>query len=625
MSDAYLKSVAHYTCMHACRQTNLENVSWWYGAQQNSKILIRVQGTIRKCGAYYYIMITDISIQNLRGIKQCEIHNLGHINLFIGKNSVGKSTVLESLLLVSSVIFYPQNQLFVLINRKSARSWHLRELWYQYDPNLELSISLSFDDENHLHMTAYRNQKDPKKFSFNISSTANESPVEIIEINEDAGAESRESFARGGIPIYEPDTSKRAIEKRDLLKLPNKISNFLEGVTLIDPIGRMRTSLLEEEFQKVKFSGKYVDIAEALRQIYEEQMKSWELFPYMSRRGGENRTAFMYEGGRPVYVDNLGDGVKYGFAAMALAYNRRYSALLMEEIETHQHPSSLRMLIKFLIEIVKENHLQLFVSTQSPDALRYFKMFCPETKVLRIKKDPAEDIVYAYDEENLTRVFREVGWDFGDLLQYERIAVVDGIEDEVIIEDFFQKIRGYPLESEGVKLLLSRGNQKKFGEWVRTIAISSRELIVVKDLDTMKDHNDVMMLVVSWLRSLENEGWNVQEGEEQVIGEHSTSGKKWKILKSNILKAGNPQRFPKYKKHSITDYLLEVVLDHPELTSKLAPILEISGYQPKANSSKKELESLFGRYDMNTVRLIVQATSKEMIPNSIRDDIISVI
>ena len=570
-------------------------------------------------------MITDISIQNLRGIKQCEIHNLGQINLLIGKNSAGKSTILESLQLVSSVIFYPENQIFVLINRKSARSWHLRELWYKYDPNLELSISLSFDDENNLRMTAHRDSRDPRRFAFNVSSTANESPIEVLGINEDAGSGMQESFARGGMAIYKPDMSERARKKRDPLKLPNKISNFLEGITFIDPIGKMRTSIFEEEFQNIKFSGKYVDTIEALRQIYEEQMKSWELFSYIGRGGGENRTAFMYEGGRPVYVDNLGDGVKYGFAAMALAYNRRDSALLMEEIETHQHPSSLRMLIKFLIEIVKENHLQLFVSTQSPDALRYFKMFCPETKVFRIKKDPTEDIVHAYDEENLIRAFREVGWDFGDLLEYERIAVVDGIEDEVIIEDFFQKIRGYPLESEGVKLLLSRGNRKKFGEWVRTIAISSRELIVVKDLDNMKDDNAVIMLVVSWLRSLENEGWNVREVEDQVIGEHSTSGKKWKILKSNILKAGNPQRFPNYKKHSITDYLLEVILDHPELASKIAPKLEISGYQLKADSSKEELEFLFGRYDMNTVRLIVQATSKDMIPNSIKDDIISVI
>jgi predicted ATP-dependent endonuclease of OLD family len=420
--------------------------------------------------------------------------------------------------------------------------------------------------------------------------------------------------------IFKPD--KRQIGK---LKLPDEILSFFEGVTLIDPIGKMRTSMLEEEFQNIKFSAKYDDTIRALRQIYDEQMQSWELFPYFKRLGAENRTAFMYEGGRPVYVDNLGDGVKYGFAAITLAHNRHDSALLLEEIETHQHPSSLRMLIKFLIQIVRENRLQLFVSTQSPDALRYFKMLFPETKVFLIEKDPTKDIVYAHDDEDLIRLFREVGWDFEDLLQYERIAIVDGIEDEIIIENFFQKIRGYPLESEGVKLLLLRGDQKKFGEIVRTFAISSRRIIVIKDLDEMKNYNDVVTLVVSWLKTLDNEGWNVQESEQQVIGEHRTSRKKWVIFKSNILKAGNPQRFPKYKKHSITDYLLEVILDHPELASKFAPKLDVSGYQLKADSSKEDLEFLCGKYNMDTVKSIVQATSKDMIPNSIKDDIIMVI
>jgi hypothetical protein len=91
------------------------------------------------------------------------------------------------------------------------------------------------------------------------------------------------------------------------------------------------------------------------------------------------------------------------------------------------------------------------------------------------------------------------------------------------------------------------------------------------------------------------------------------------------LKAGNPYRFPEYTKHSITDYLLEVILDNPQLTSKLIPKLEILSYMPKEDSSKKELELLFGEYDMNTVKLIVEATSKDMIPNSIKADIISVI
>jgi len=332
----------------------------------------------------------------------------------------------------------------------------------------------------------------------------------------------------------------------------------------------------------------------------------------------------MYEGGRPVYVDNLGDGVKYGFVAITLASNRHDSTLLMEEIETHQHPYSLRMLIKFLVEIAKENRLQLFVSTQSPDVLRYFKIFCPETKVFLIEREAFENEVHVHDEKDLMKIFREVGWDVGDILKYERIVVVDGIEDDIIIENLFGKMKGYSLESVGIRLLLVRGDVRKFGEIVKAVAISSKELIVVKDLDEMKTRDDVLALTISWLRSLENEGWDVKVTEQEIIGEHRTSHKKWKIPKSRILKAGNSQRFSEYKRHSMTDYILEIVLDNPEIASKIGAKKGLSDYKLTAENSKDELQSIFGKYNMELVRLIIDNVSKDMIPGSLGNDIIMV-
>lgn len=569
----------------------------------------------------YCMMIKSLAIQNLRGIERCEITNLGQVNLLIGKNSAGKSTILESIQLVSSVLFYPQDQISFLVNRRSDRSWHPKELWYKYDSNSELSISLTFDNENHLRMTAQSEVKEPESLTFYTSGAGIDSPIKIKQFNRDQLTRSREMSERRGQATYRPD-------RRQLgsVKLHEEVLNFLEGVTLIDPIGKVQGSVLEEEFQSIKFSGKYDDTIDALRQIYEEKMQSWELFGYLPPNySRENRTAFMYAGGRPVYVDDLGDGVKYGFAAIAFAHNRHNTALLLEEIETHQHPSALRKLIKFLVEIAKENHLQLFVSTQSPDALRYFKMECPETRVFLIEKDPIRDLVYVNDEENMLGLFREVGWDIEDLLKYEKIAIVDGIEDELIIRNFFQKTRGYALESEGIKLLLVRGDQKKFGEIIRTIAISSREFVIIKDLDEMKNRSDIITLVVSWLRSLEGEGWNIKEDEQQVTGEHSTSHKQWKIPKESILKAGNAERFPNYRKHSITDYLLEALLDYQELASKFTQKLQTSGYQLKANSSKEELGYLLERYNMDTLTQMLEAIGKDMIPNSIKNDIINVI
>lgn len=561
----------------------------------------------------YNVIISDITIQNVRGIKTCEIRKLEQINLFIGKNSMGKSTILESIQLIPSLMFYPLAQVSVIVNRRSDRSWHPRELWHKYNRELELSVSLSFDTGKSLRLVANTDKTDPESLVFNITDSENMTEVKRMGSEQMRGLE--EQNMRRGQTTFRPD--RRNMGK---IRLPEEILRFLEGVTFIDPIGKRQTNVLEEEFQEVKFSGKYAETVKALKQSYDERMQSWELFPYLTRRT-ENRTAFMYEG-QPVYVDDLGDGVKYGFAAITLAYNRHDTALLLEEIETHQHPSSLRKLVERLIEIAKNNNLQLFVSTQSPDVLRYFKHYYPVTKIFLIEKDPAKDIVHAGDEEDLLKVFREVGWDIEDLLRYEKIAIVDGIEDEIIIRDFFQKMRGYPLDSEGVKLLLVRGDQKKFGEIVRTVATSSREVIVIKDLDEMIERNDVVKLVTSWLTTLGSEGWAINEETDQITGEHSTSGKKWKVLKSRILKAGDRERFPDYKKHSITDYLLRTILDNQELASRLGLTQKVSEYELTGESSKQELELLLKKYNMEIVTEITKAIDKEMIPKSINDDII---
>jgi predicted house-cleaning noncanonical NTP pyrophosphatase (MazG superfamily) len=469
-------------------------------------------------------------------------------------------------------------------------------------------------------MTAQNEDKEPESLAFYTSGTGTDGPIKVRQFNRDQLTRSREMSERRGQVTYRPD-------KRQLgnIKLHEEVLSFLEGVTLIDPIGKVQGSVLEEEFQSIKFSGKYDDTIDALRQVYDEKMHSWELFAYLPPNyTRENRTAFMYAGGRPVYVDDLGDGVKYGFAALTFAHNRHNTALLLEEIETHQHPSALRKLIKFLVKIAKENNLQLFVSTQSPDVLRYFKIDYPETKVFLIEKDPTKNLVYANDEENTLRVFREVGWDIEDLLRYEKIAIVDGIEDELIIKSFFQKTRGYPLESDGIRPLIVRGDRKKLGEIIRTIAVSSREVLVIKDLDEMKTRDEVVALVVSWLRSLEGEGWDVEEDEQQVTGEHVTSHKQWKVMKKDILKAGNVERFPSYTKHSITDYILEAILDNPKLASEFAKS-KTSGYQMKKNSSKEELGFLLEGYNMEKLAQILQAMEKELVPNSIKRDIINLI
>ena len=47
------------------------------------------------------------------------------------------------------------------------------------------------------------------------------------------------------------------------------------------------------------------------------------------------------------------------------------TALLIEELETHQHPGSLRKLVNILFELAKRRQLQLFVTTHSLELMSY--------------------------------------------------------------------------------------------------------------------------------------------------------------------------------------------------------------------------------------------------------------
>jgi len=90
----------------------------------------------------------------------------------------------------------------------------------------------------------------------------------------------------------------------------------------------------------------------------------------------------------------------------------------------------------------------------------------------------------------------------------------------------------------------------------------------------------------------------------------------WVLPHSNILAAGNPQRFKKYQTHSMTDYLLEIVLDHPELFPE---IVELPNYQLKTNNSKAELIELFGKYNNEVTTQILSRASKDMIPANLKE------
>ena len=103
--------------------------------------------------------IQNLRIENFRGFRRFEMKNLGRINLIVGENNSGKTTVLEAI----SILMAHGNpsNLWAALNRRREFTWfeidesanatakyyEVRELFHGYDIELGKSFRLSADTD----------------------------------------------------------------------------------------------------------------------------------------------------------------------------------------------------------------------------------------------------------------------------------------------------------------------------------------------------------------------------------------------------------------------------------------------------------------------------------------------
>jgi len=64
-------------------------------------------------------MIKSIFVRNYRGIRCCKLENLKRVNVFIGRNNSGKSSLLESLYLASAAFHFGEK-----LSRRVRIKWN---------------------------------------------------------------------------------------------------------------------------------------------------------------------------------------------------------------------------------------------------------------------------------------------------------------------------------------------------------------------------------------------------------------------------------------------------------------------------------------------------------------------
>lgn len=327
-------------------------------------------------------LIRNIQIEGFKGIKRCKAEHFRNLNLFIGKNDSCKSTILEALYVALKE--YDRAVLNTIIQRRSNLSVSGRELWYNYKVKKPIEIEIGLADAAYSLGVAYDEKSNIIQTTLRVTSKTHDTRGP------------RTSYRGTDWSFRETSRSSFDFLQGFAIPIRTEFESYIANSKFIDSLQRNDLKLLEQLLGKLKLEQKDKEFGTYLHCIFEKGRK-WEFIPHPDFPG-EYRMALSER--RPIFLNGLGDGVRFGMFIVASSMLTHSAALFIEEIENNQHPDSLYKLLSFLVGIREKNNLQIFLTTHNPVVWRNLQKIIKEPSKIRkslqvfhVKRDQKTGIV----------------------------------------------------------------------------------------------------------------------------------------------------------------------------------------------------------------------------------------
>lgn len=315
------------------------------------------------------LKIENINIENYRGIQELNITNLKKINILVGDNNVGKTSLLEAIQIFSNPTIYTLSK----ISRQRDN----------YKPEIRMNILDS------LHYLFNINDNDKNIFVIKGTIENKEREVQIkvtkekiyfLNKNENIinNQEEIDNY------IYEIINDDK-VEKLEL----NKYSNFSFKITspefkvyFIQTIDHIVNDIFIELLKSKEIKDKAVVLLKEfdknivdIRYIPNEK----NYIPVLELESGEYLPVALY-----------GDGLKKALTMLNAIIKAENGVLLVDEYETALHTSIMQKVFKFMVEIAKKENVQMFLTTHSLEAVDKFlyanEEILDDISIIRLKK-----------------------------------------------------------------------------------------------------------------------------------------------------------------------------------------------------------------------------------------------
>ena len=329
-------------------------------------------------------MLDSLLIKNFRALEHLEVPKLGRVNLMVGKNNSGKSTVLEALRIYAG----------------NAQRLLLEAIAQEHDERYRTHESETLDEDTLMPFQDFFPNR-----SFPKDDTA-------IEIGSATSAEARLKISHGLMEetlaepeVFEGETINRIrrryiskleaasflgdlqqvilVRKGDRIFPPLKLLNGLRRTSTHDvpsvpcsfiPTEFISTDELGDEWDRIVFTEQEVIVKRALL-VIEPNFENLTFVradgPLRSRA---SRTAMVKLKGidRPVPLNSMGDGMLRVLQLSLKLFAAKGGFLLIDEFENGLHYSVQEKVWALLFEVAEKHNIQIFATTHSWDCIESF-------------------------------------------------------------------------------------------------------------------------------------------------------------------------------------------------------------------------------------------------------------
>lgn len=342
-------------------------------------------------------MLKSLHIQNFRSLKDFQVPKLGQINLIVGKNNSGKSTVLEALRI------YAGNANRTLLELIAAE--HDERTRIVQDEDGGPPEALPFD-------AFFSGRKFPEQDGEAIFIGQSLQDVDAIRIQHgflveheelltDAEGESFSRISRKQIPRTElGDTDAESISQALFINKGDKgfrlrfdqilsriRSTTTQEIPFPTPCGLVPTrfvsaSELAEEWDRIVLTEYEKIISNALKLINPDfdGLAFVNQEDYSPRGRKESRIAKVRLGSlaEPVPLNSMGDGMTRILQLILKVFSARGGFLLIDEFENGLHYSIQSQVWSLIFDLATKLNIQVFATTHSWDCITSFAQIALE-------------------------------------------------------------------------------------------------------------------------------------------------------------------------------------------------------------------------------------------------------